>query len=116
VGEDAGFNGIITRSPAGQALMESALGAGDLVLGQDLGPRDFDHFQPHQVAKKRAVAARLRGLAAAGQPVFRHAGLRIEALDAQDPQEEAGACQRARDGKFREPMPMPMPLKLAGDE
>lgn len=107
VGEDAGFNGVITRSPAGQALLESAAQAGDLILGRGHAPRDYDDFQPHQVEKKRAVAARLRGLAAAGQPVFQHAGLRIDALDAADPEQEAGTCQRASNGRFSEPMPTP---------
>lgn len=105
VGEDAGFNGVITRSAEGQALLESAVAAGDLVLGRSHTPRDYDDFQPHQVSKKRNVAARLRGLAAAGQPVFAHRGLRIDALDAGDPEQEQGTCARAKAGKFRESMP-----------
>jgi coenzyme F420 hydrogenase subunit beta len=107
VGEDAGFNGVITRSSSGEALLQSAVACGDVILGRDLTPREYDDFQPHQVAKKRAVAARLRGLAKAGQPVFRHAGLRIDELDAKDPDEEAGACRRAIEGDFREPMAEP---------
>ncbi len=105
VGEDAGFNGVITRSPAGQALFESAVAAGDLVAGRDHAPRDYDDFQPHQVSKKRNLAARLRGLSGAGQPVYRHAGLRLDELDAGDAAQEAGTCERARIGKFCEPMP-----------
>lgn len=106
-GEDAGFNGVITRSARGQALIERAIAAGDLVPGHALGPRDLDAVQPHQVARKSAVAARLRGLLAAGHPVFRHAGLRIDTLDARDPEEEAGSTRRARAGAFRETMPGP---------
>lgn len=105
VGEDEGFNGIITRSPRGQALMENAVAAGDLVLGRVHTPRDYDDFQPHQLRKKRHVAARLRGLAAAGQPVYAHRGLRIVALDARDPKQEAGTCARAQEGRFRDAMP-----------
>ncbi|WP_371226902.1 Coenzyme F420 hydrogenase/dehydrogenase, beta subunit C-terminal domain [Roseovarius sp. 2305UL8-3] len=105
VGEDAGFNGVITRSPAGQALFESAVAAGDLVQGRDHTPRDYDDFQPHQVSKKRSLAARLRGLSGAGQPVYHHKGLRIDELDAKDAAQEAGTCERARIGKFCEPMP-----------
>ncbi|QGX98808.1 hypothetical protein EI983_11210 [Roseovarius faecimaris] len=105
MGEDEGFNGVITRSPAGQALLESAVAAGDLVLGRAHSPRDYDDFQPHQVAKKHSVAARLRGLASAGQPVFAHRGLRIDALDAGDAAQEEGTCARAKAGKFRETLP-----------
>lgn len=104
-GEDAGINGIITRTAAGQALVESAVAAGALVLGRDHSPRDYDDFQPHQVAKKRAMAARLRGLARAGRPVHAHAGLRLDALDAADAAEEQGAFDRARAGRFDEPFP-----------
>ena len=107
VGEDAGFNGAITRTPVGQALFESAVAAGDLVQGGDHTPRDYDDFQPHQVSKKRALAARLRGLSAAGKPVYQHMGLRVDELDAGDADQEAGTCQRARDGRFSEPMPKP---------
>lgn len=105
VGEDEGFNGVITRSAEGQALLESAVAAGALVLGRSHTPRDYDDFQPHQVLKKRNVAARLRGLAAAGQPVLAPRGLRIGRLDARDPEQEQGTCARARAGKFREAMP-----------
>lgn len=104
-GEDDGFNGIITRTPEGQALMQAAVAAGDLVLGEDHGPRDYDHFQPHQLRKKQAMAARLRGLAAAGRPVYRHAGLRLDLLDSCDAEEEAGACKRAKQGRFDEEVP-----------
>ena len=108
-GEDAGFNGVITRTPRGQALFESAVAAGDLKRGRDHGPRDYDDFQPHQVARKRSLAARLRGLIAADWPVYAHRGLRLDALDAGDKAEEEGAVQRARSGRFSEPMPKPDP-------
>jgi len=103
--DDAGFNGIITRTPAGQALMQDAVVAGDLVLGREHGPRDYDDFQPHQVRKKRNIAARLRGLSAAGHPVYAHAGLRIETLDTGDGEQEIGAAERARHGRFDEDVP-----------
>ncbi|MDX1784586.1 MAG: Coenzyme F420 hydrogenase/dehydrogenase, beta subunit C-terminal domain [Roseovarius sp.] len=109
VGEDAGMNGVITRSPVGQALLQSAVAAGALVLGRDHGPRDYDDFQPHQVAKKHSQAARLRGLVRAGRPVYRHAGLRLAALDAADAAQEDGAAQRAASGRFSEVMPDPEP-------
>ncbi len=107
VGEDAGFNGAITRTPRGQALLDDAVAAGDIVLGKPHIPRDYDDFQPHQVSKKRHIAARLRGLTKAGQPVFRHAGLRIDKLDAKDIRQEDGSEARAKADRFREPMPDP---------
>lgn len=106
-GEDAGFNGVIARSGTGQALLEAALAAGDLVAGRPLTPRDYDLFQPHQVAKKRAMAARLRGLAQAGRPGYAHSGLRLGALDASEAGEEEGARDRARAGRFDEALPEP---------
>lgn len=104
-GEDAGFNGVIARSSTGQALLEAALAAGDLVAGRPLSPRDFDLFQPHQLAKKRAMAARLRGLARAGRPAYAHAGLRLEALDTGAAAEEQGTRDRALSGRFDEVLP-----------
>ncbi len=106
-GDDEGFNGVITRTPEGQTLVEAAIAAGDLVKGVDHTPRDYDHFQPHQVRKKRALAARLRGLRHAGRPVYAHTGLRLEELDTHDPEEEAGAEQRARSGRFDDKVPSP---------
>ncbi len=106
-GEDEGFNGVITRTPAGQALVDAAIAAGDLVKGQDHSPRDYDHFQPHQVRKKHAIASRLRGLTRAERPVFAHKGLRIEELDAKDIKEEQGAEARARAGRFDDEVPSP---------
>ena len=105
VGEDAGFNGVLTRTERGQALYEAAVAAGDLVAGRDHDPRDYDDFQPHQVSKKRAMAARLRGLAAADRPSYAHSGLRLEALDAGAAEEEAGTRHRVGIGRFDEVMP-----------
>lgn len=104
-GEDAGFNGVVTRTRAGEALYLSAVEAGALVTGAALTPRALDATQPHQVAKKRALAARLRGVDAAGAPVYRHEGLRLDQLDVGDTAEEEGAAQRVRSGRFRETLP-----------
>ena len=106
-GEDAGLNGAIVRSPEGQALLDSAVAAGDVILGRDHDPRDYDDFQPHQVSKKHSQAARLRGLAKGGLPVYRHAGLRLEALDTCDADQQTGAAARAAAGRFCETMPKP---------
>ncbi|WP_170334287.1 Coenzyme F420 hydrogenase/dehydrogenase, beta subunit C-terminal domain [Ruegeria arenilitoris] len=110
-GEDAGFNGVICRTAKGQALMDAAIADGALASEKALGPRDFDDFQPHQVNKKHAIAARLRGLSKAGAPVYHHTGLRIDVLDAADEREEDGAEQRVRSGRFAENMPDPTETK-----
>lgn len=105
VGEDQGFNGVIARTQVGQALYEAAVISGDLVAGKQHTPRDYDHFQPHQVSKKRALAARLRGLGDAGRLVYKHTGLRLDYLDAGDLAEQAGAMKRAQEGRFDDSMP-----------
>lgn len=109
-GEDAGFNGIVVRSPAGETLVADAAEAGDLVLGETITPRQFDDFQPHQVRKKEALKARYEGLAEAGLPLIKTEGLRLEALGARLDREKwraerEGTVKRAVDGRFREPEP-----------
>ncbi len=105
VGEDAGFNGVICRTTRGQALLDGALADGALVSDHAITPRDFDDFQPHQVRKKRAIAARLRGLTNAGSPVYSHSGLRIDELDDGSSNDEQGAEHRVRSGRFSENLP-----------
>ena len=99
-GEDAGFNGIIVRTLTGEELVDSAVQAGELVVAAEITPRQFDYFQPHQVRKKVALAARYQGLADAGLVPIETRGLRIEELGRRlDPQrfehERAGAKRRA---------------------
>lgn len=107
-GEDAGFNGIIVRSPAGEALIADAASEGELLLGDEITPRQFDDFQPHQVRKKQALMSRYAGLAAAGLPAVKTEGLRLKALGAMldsdtSRAEFAGTRRRAEEGRFREP-------------
>ncbi|MEO1191636.1 MAG: Coenzyme F420 hydrogenase/dehydrogenase, beta subunit C-terminal domain [Pseudomonadota bacterium] len=104
-GEDAGFNGVITRTAAGEALFREALAAGALVSGGTMTAEAMSDTQPHQVRKKRAMAARLRGMAAAGSPVYAHQDLRLAELDGGDLAEEEGTKQRVLSGRFRERMP-----------
>ena len=99
-GEDEGFNGIIVRTAAGEALVASAAAAGELVLGGPITPREFDDFQPHQVRKKEALAARYLGLADSGIAPIETRSLRIEELGRRlDPErfehERAGTRRRA---------------------
>lgn len=111
-GEDAGFNGIVVRSALGEKILASAVAKGDIVLGDPITPRQFDTFQPHQVRKKEALTARYAGMARAGSPVIATSGLRLAEIAARaDPdllsREEAGAFQRASEGRFAESLPRP---------
>ncbi|MEM7115272.1 MAG: Coenzyme F420 hydrogenase/dehydrogenase, beta subunit C-terminal domain [Chloroflexota bacterium] len=106
-GEDAGFNGIIVHSEAGEQLVASAVAAGDLILGDAITPRQFDGLQPHQVRKKEALVARFAGMAEAGLPIMKTDGLRVEALanEAVWDREKAGTMERVQNGRFTEPLP-----------
>ena len=79
-GEDEGFNGIIVRTTVGEELVASAVKAGELVVADEITARQFDDFQPHQVRKKEALAARYQGLADAGVAPIETRGLRIQEL------------------------------------
>jgi coenzyme F420 hydrogenase subunit beta len=107
--DDAGFNGIIVRTVRGLELYRSALAAGAIIaLPREIGFRDFDSFQPHQVRKKRVVWARFAGMRSAGHPIPETHNLRLaecarlntlrENLD-----EARGARQRALEGRLGEP-------------
>lgn len=109
-GEDAGINGIIARTAKGQALVEGSAAAGALTLGEAISARQFDHFQPHQVQKKIALAARFEGLAAAGMPPPAATGLRVDTLGKRldthaYAAEKEGTIKRAQSGRFSETLP-----------
>ncbi len=109
-GEDAGFNGIVVRSSAGGALVKDAVKTGDLILGGPLTTDRLDDFQPHQVRKKEALAARFAGMAEAGLPVIDVSQFRFDELakrmdaDARD-NERKGTVKRVREGRVIEPLP-----------
>jgi coenzyme F420 hydrogenase subunit beta len=108
-GEDAGFNGMITRTAAGAALVAAAIESGHLTVDQGLTARDLDVAQPHQVRKKRAVADRFDALAAAGRLVPQVTGLRIRTLaeqrsEAERAEERQATTQRIAAGQFTEPV------------
>jgi coenzyme F420 hydrogenase subunit beta len=79
-GDDEGFNSILVRTAAGAELLQAAVAAGAIAVCESLTARQLDWFQPHQVAKKRAVGARLTALRAVGSPVPRVRRLRIARL------------------------------------
>ena len=109
-GEDAGLNGIVVRTAAGQALVESAVASGDLIVGDPLTPDDLNDFQPHQVRKKEALAARYDGFAEAGLPVIDAGKLRLDLLgerisaETRDHQ-RTGSLKRIQEGRVIEPLP-----------
>ncbi|MEM7134801.1 MAG: Coenzyme F420 hydrogenase/dehydrogenase, beta subunit C-terminal domain [Chloroflexota bacterium] len=111
-GEDEGFNGIIVRTQKGADLLTAAVNHGALIVDQAFTPRDLDHFQPHQVRKKKAVWARIEGLRQAGQLAPTISDLRIEELAMEnDPgvnlRETEGTLQRAQEGRTSEPAARP---------
>ena len=106
-GEDEGFNGIMVRSTAGAALLDSATNAGALVVGDPISFREYDDLQPHQVRKKVALSARYSGLASAGHPTITTSGLRIDELGARLSSDERaaeidGTARRVAAGRYDE--------------
>ncbi|MDH4279259.1 MAG: Coenzyme F420 hydrogenase/dehydrogenase, beta subunit C-terminal domain [Acidimicrobiia bacterium] len=75
-GEDDGFNAIVVRTGAGERLVGDAAAAGRLVLGERVTADQLNDFQPHQVRKKVALAARYQGMADAGVPPIHAPDLR----------------------------------------
>lgn len=107
-GEDAGYNGIIARTAQGVELFEEAKAAGAIVIDREIGFRDFDVFQPHQVRKRRAIWARFVGMRSAGRPAPDAQGLRLVEIARQNSlaenlAEARGARARARSGRLGEP-------------
>jgi coenzyme F420 hydrogenase subunit beta len=111
VGEDDGFNGIIVRTKRGLELYESAVAAGALIIDREASFDEFDLFQPHQVRKRRAVWARLKGMASAGKPTPTVTNLALDDCARQNSlaanlSEARGARQRAIAGRLGEPRPV----------
>jgi coenzyme F420 hydrogenase subunit beta len=114
-GEDAGFNGIIVRTKRGLELYEAAVEAGALTIVRDASFGDFDAFQPHQVRKRRAVWARLKGINAAGRPVPVVRDLEIdECARLNSVRENMAECRGARDRVKRGRLTEPRPVERGG--
>ena len=108
VSEDEGFNGLIVRTPRGLELYEAAVAAGALTIERAVTFADFDRWQPHQVRKRRAVWARLKGRELAGEPVPVVTSLGLEDCARQNSLREnlaecRGARERAAGGGLLEP-------------
>jgi coenzyme F420 hydrogenase subunit beta len=97
--EDAGFNYLIARTPAGEDLVRAAVSAGDLVLeGNELCARDFDDVQPHQLTKRHAAVARFEGISETAPVPILEPGLRLDELSLPEGEEydsqKEGAARR----------------------
>ncbi len=79
-GEDEGFNAAIVRTKKGLELLNEAIEAGYIKMGDQLEIKDIDDFQPHQVNKKKAVYARHEGMTKQNIPTVKTNGLRIKEL------------------------------------
>ncbi len=79
-GEDEGFNAAIVRTKKGLELLNEAIEAGYIKMGDQLEIKDIDDFQPHQVKKKKAVYARHEGMRKQNIPTVNTNGLRIKEL------------------------------------
>ena len=103
---DPGTNAIVVRTAQGLALLNDAVDAGFITLGELVDPRYMNSVQPHQMNKKLKTRARYNGQRAAGSVVPRTARLRLDALyEANNPVDNQaqfeGAMKRAVERKSR---------------
>ncbi|PTE07008.1 Coenzyme F420 hydrogenase/dehydrogenase, beta subunit C-terminal domain [Mesorhizobium helmanticense] len=114
--EDEPLNGIIVRTGRGLELFDSAVEAGALEIKRETGIAEISELQSHQVRKRRAVWARLKGMAIAGKPVPFVTDLALEDCAVQNSLAEnlaegRGAQDRARRGRLGEPPAVPRESK-----
>lgn len=79
-GEDAGFNGIVIRTPAGRQLVQQAAAAKFVTVGETLTAAQFTDFQPHQLRKKQALKWRYEALKQLGGPTINAPDSRLNEL------------------------------------
>ncbi|MDA4844908.1 Coenzyme F420 hydrogenase/dehydrogenase, beta subunit C-terminal domain [Hoeflea poritis] len=107
---DPGFNSIIVRTAAGIELVDAAVDAGFLAMGEQVGPDFMNDTQPHQKKKKLAAGTRLEAIAQSGRPRLETVGLRLEELaalngDKNNRLEREGTARRLREGQGMEQRP-----------
>ncbi|WP_027056043.1 Coenzyme F420 hydrogenase/dehydrogenase, beta subunit C-terminal domain [Mesorhizobium erdmanii] len=110
--EDEALNGIIVRTRHGLELFDAAVEAGALEIKRETSVAEISELQSHQVRKRRAVWARLKGMAIAGKPVPVVSDLALEDCARQNSLAEnlaegRGARERARRGRLGEPPAVP---------
>jgi len=106
-GEDDGWNMIVAHTAAGEALLAGAEAAGRIVLEAADLARVAD-TQPHHVALREGLAARLAAVRVAGLPVPNFEGLGLAACAARLSAEELaqnfeGTLRRLREGRLDAP-------------
>ncbi|MEZ2330182.1 Coenzyme F420 hydrogenase/dehydrogenase, beta subunit C-terminal domain [Mesorhizobium sp. RCC_202] len=106
--EDEPLNGIIVRTKRGLELFDAAVEAGVLQIKRETDIAEIRELQSHQVRKRRAVWARLKGIQIAGKPVPFVSDLALRACASQNSLAEnlaegRGARDRARRGRLGEP-------------
>ncbi|KRB32469.1 MULTISPECIES: Coenzyme F420 hydrogenase/dehydrogenase, beta subunit C-terminal domain [Mesorhizobium] len=116
--EDEPLNGIIVRTRRGLELFDAAVEAGALEIKRETSIAEISELQSHQVRKRRAVWARLKGMAIAGKPIPFVTDLALEDCAAQNSLAEnlaegRGARDRARRGRLGEPPAVPRERKAA---
>jgi len=110
--EDEALNGIIVRTKPGLELFDAAVEAGALEIKRETDIAEISELQSHQVRKRRAVWARLKGMAIAGKPVPFVSDLALRDCASQNSLAEnlaegRGARDRARRGRLGEPPAVP---------
>lgn len=110
--EDEALNSIIVRTKRGLELFDAAVGAGALEIERETDIAEISELQSHQVRKRRAVWARLKGMAIAGKPVPFVTDLALRQCASQNALAEnlaegRGARDRARRGRLGEPQAVP---------
>jgi coenzyme F420 hydrogenase subunit beta len=119
--DDEALNGIWVRTKRGMELLDAAIAAGAVTIKRESSFAEFDVLQSHQVRKRRAVWARLKGMEIAGKPVPEVIGLRLEECARQNSLNEnlaeaRGAYKRARNGRLGEPSPVKRVETSAGNQ
>ncbi len=110
--EDEPLNSIIVRTRRGLELFDAAVEAGAVEIKRETSIAEISELQSHQVRKRRAVWARLKGMAIAGRPVPFVTDLALADCAAQNSLAEnlaegRGARDRARRGRLGEPPAVP---------
>ena len=119
--DDEALNGIWVRTWRGMELLDAAVAAGAITIRRESSFAEFDVLQSHQVRKRRAVWARLKGMETAGKPTPEVIGLELEACArlntvGENLTEARGAYRRARNGRLGEPHPVPRAEALAPNQ
>jgi len=117
--EDEALNSIIVRTRRGLELFDAAVEAGALEIRRETDIAEISELQSHQVRKRRAVWARLKGMQIAGKPVPFVSDLTLRACASQNPLAEnlaegRGARDRARRGRLGEPPVRPRKTLVKG--